>query len=452
MYRHLRAICAFVALTCIASLTVPHPTPAQERPARHVVIISIDGFPAEALWDERTPLPNVRALARDGVWARGMTPATPSVTWPNHTTLVTGVYPEKHGVLMNGRFVRGGPGEPATRNSDVDRAELTAHPSHFDIASEAGLRTAEVNWPVTRSAPTLDESLPDAPRAIEHTTSPLRDELAELGIVEDEEAFGRMSYAGRDYVWTAAAVHLIENRMPDLLLFHLLAVDGLHHGYGVGSQPASAALALADQHVGEVLDALDAAGVREETAIFVVSDHGFMSVNRQVRPNVLLRQAGLLDVDDEGRISSARVQSLSNGGTAMLFATDPSTAADDLARARELLEGAEGIARVLAPDEYAAYGLPHPTESDQVGDLVLAAESGYAFGDAATGDPVIAFDRAVGVHGYLNDTPEMRALFIASGAGIRSGGQLEWIDNRSVAPTAARLLGLRLETADAAVL
>ena len=434
-------------LVCLAALR-PEPAPAQERQADHVIIISIDGFPARALWDERIALPNLRALAREGAWAHAMIPSTPSVTWPNHTTMVTGVHPEKHGVLMNGRFVRGGPGEPVTRESDLDRAEMTSHPSLFDVAYRAGLRTSEVNWPVTRSAATLHESFPDAPQAVAHTTEPLRSELAKRGVLEDADVFGRMSYAGRDHVWTAAATHLLRSRGPHLLLLHLLVADGLQHGYAAESQPAFAALTLADVFVGDVLEALAEAGIRRQTAVFVVSDHGFMNVTRRVQPNVLLGQVGLLEAEDDGRITSALVQSLSNGGSAMVFATDPSTASEDLERARQVLEGAEGIARVLTSEEYAAYGLPHPTETDQVGDLVLAAAEGYSFGDAAEGEPVVELERPVGVHGYLSDVPEMEALFIASGRGIRTGVELEEVDNRVIAPTAARLLGLTLDSAD----
>lgn len=421
---------------------------------RYVVIISIDGFPAEALWDERIPLPTLRALAASGAWARALIPSTPSVTWPNHTTLVTGVHPEKHGVLMNGRFIRSGPGEPVRRESDLDREALSRYPTLYDAAYAAGCRTAEVNWPVTRRAETLHASFPDAPGAVRHTTPNLRAELIDHGILKDEtgEAFGRSSYVGRDYVWTSAATHLIRTRTPNLLLFHLLSVDGMHHAYGAGSQPAFTALAHADANVGRILDALEEAGIREETSIFVVSDHGFMNVTHRIQPNVLLREAGLLEISAEGDLASANAQVVSNGGSAMVFGTDPASKERDLEHARSVLAGAEGIARVLEPGEFGAYGLPQPSESDQVGDFVLAAADGYAFGDAAAGEYLVRLDGPSGVHGYLNDVADMEALFIASGRGIRSGIELGAVDNRSVAPTAAALLGLTLETADGRVL
>src|SRR5690348_49721 len=76
---------------------------------RHVLIITMDGFPAYLLNDPRAPIDTIRKLAAEGVNAEGMRTVNPSVTWPNHTTIVTGVVPEKHGVIFNGLLVRNGP-------------------------------------------------------------------------------------------------------------------------------------------------------------------------------------------------------------------------------------------------------------------------------------------------------------------------------------------------------
>src|SRR4051794_27663745 len=82
-------------------------------PDRHVVVISIDGLPASYLDDPQASLPVIRTLMRQGVAATGgMRVSDPSVTWPNHTTLMTGVHPERHGVLVNGVFERQGSGKP----------------------------------------------------------------------------------------------------------------------------------------------------------------------------------------------------------------------------------------------------------------------------------------------------------------------------------------------------
>ncbi|MCC5942088.1 MAG: alkaline phosphatase family protein [Balneolaceae bacterium] len=419
----------------------------------YIVIISIDGFPASALWDHRIPLNTIRSLAQNGVWSTHFAPSTPTVTWPNHTTLVTGVYADKHGVLTNGRFLQTHVG--MGRYSNLDREQLTSHSSIYDVAYQAGMITAEVNWPVTRNAETLHFSLPDAPNAITNTTPQLVEELIEAGILQDDTdaTFRSGGILRHDEVWTATAEHLIINHQPNVLLFHLLNVDGTHHEFGEGTRPGLTALTLADTQVKRIVEALETAGIRDRTALFIVSDHGFMNVTRQVHPNVLLRQHGLIELDEDGNMTNARVQAISNGGTAMVFTLNEETQEDDLAKAYEILNGAEGISRVLKPEEYHEYGLPQPESNPNMGNLLLNADQHVSFGNNVTGDQhILDLDGVRGTHGYLSDVPEMKTIFVVSGYGIKSGLELGRIDNRSVAPTAARILGLVMDQADGLVL
>ena len=78
----------------------------------HVIIITIDGCAAYNLKDKNAPIPTLRKLAEEGAVAEGMKVCNPSVTWPNHTTLISGVRPDKHGVLFNGILERPGVGMP----------------------------------------------------------------------------------------------------------------------------------------------------------------------------------------------------------------------------------------------------------------------------------------------------------------------------------------------------
>ena len=153
---------------------------------RHVVVVCIDGFAAYLLDDPKAPVPTLRKLAKEGAVAEGgMKVSNPSITWPNHTTLVSGVRPEKHGVLANGFLVRGAVGVPVYVEPKKDKKDLVRVPTLFDIAHAKGLTTADVNWPCTRGADSLDDSLPDAPEQITHMTPRLRDELIQLGVLAD---------------------------------------------------------------------------------------------------------------------------------------------------------------------------------------------------------------------------------------------------------------------------
>jgi predicted AlkP superfamily pyrophosphatase or phosphodiesterase len=428
-------------------------------PTKHVVIICIDGLAAYLLNDPKAPLATIRRLARDGaVVDGGMRVSNPAVTWPNHTSLVTGVRPEKHGVLANGVLVRGAVGAPVIVDAKQDKATLVRVRTLYDAAHDAGLTTAEINWPCTRRATTLDDSFPDVPDAVAHSTPRLRDELVAAGILADatDATFLASSVVGRDHIWTEAACHVIRHRKPNLLLVHLLNVDATHHAEGAQSPPGYTANAYADSCVARILGALDVAGIRDQTTVFVVADHGFTLTPKAVRPNVLLRQAGLLKAGPAGKIIEAQVHVVPEGGIGLVYCTHPSTVVADRRRAKELFMGREGVADVLEPDQFAAHGLPHPREYNQAPDLVLVAQDGYGVSGQVDGKGFVVSQTegrvSLGSHGFLAVSAKMNAICVMAGRGIQNGAVVRQAENIDVAPTAAKLLGVNEFRADGRVL
>lgn len=444
-------------ITLLLSLFIIAPFGFQVNAEEHyIVIISIDGFPADALEDEDIPLPNLRQLAESGVHGEAMRPSNPTNTWPNHTTLVTGVSARGHGMLHNGYLTFDTERNSYFVDNATNRYLLVDVPTLYDAAHDAGLSTAEVNWPGTRDSESLDFSIPDVLYSIEHTTPQLRQALIDEGILRKEDVddpFLQRSAPGRDEVWNSAARYVIEQHQPNLLLHHLLNVDTVHHLHGVDTSAGFTALSLADRHVGDIIESLEHAGIRERTTVFIVSDHGFMNVDYTLYPNVLFAREGLLQIDETGEITDAKVQVISTGGTAMIKTGQHAGTEDDLKQARQILEEAEGIRKIIEPDDYVAYGLPHPDENEQMGELFLVAGDGYGFANEADQDSYLREDgRLIGYHGYLNDHPEMKTVFIASGYGIREGMQTGKVDNRSIAPTVAELLDITYEIPELPVL
>ncbi len=416
----------------------------------HVIVISIDGFPSWYLWDENLPLPNIRDLARNGTFAEANIPSNPANTWSNHTTIATGVYPEKHGVLHNGKLIRGNPGEPVYIDRDQSKYDLVNAQTIYDAAYEAGLKTAEINWPCTRDAGTLHARFPDTPYSVRFMSSELRNAMMDKGLISQEDlhnpGLGRTG-PGRAYLRTTAATHTIIKYKPNIILIHITMLDTAHHNYGVDSDAGYIAASLADRYVGDILASLETAGIRDRSTIFVVSDHGFNNVEYNIKANVLLRDHGLLETDDNGNILNARVQVVSTGGTAMVFATYPETENADIAKAKSVFENAEGIKRIITPDEYAGLGYPQPGDNEQMGNLVLVARDQYAFNNSASGEHYI-IDRKRGVHGFLNNNPLMNTIFIASGHGIKKGHKMGVVENRYVAPIAAKILNISFDLSD----
>jgi predicted AlkP superfamily pyrophosphatase or phosphodiesterase len=363
------------------------------------------------------------------------------VTWPNHTSIVTGVTPARHGVLFNGLLIRD-PGVPPRIEPWRDKSEMVRGRTLYDAVHEAKLTTAQVDWVAIWNAPTVTWEFRERPEP----TQAIPQEMIKAGLISEEDVrtFSTRNILWRDEVWTTAAVHILRTHRPNLLLFHLLNLDSTHHRYGPRTPAGMSAMALLDAQVKRVVDAVADAGLAARTTFFVVADHGLKAVRRQVRANAALAKAGLLTVTDN-KITRADAYVVPEGGTALVYVTSPDPAGTILTRAKQALAGLEGIERVVEPAEFAAYGLPRPEDNAQMGVLVLVARDGYAFAAPAT-DPVVidAPAGSLGAHGYVSSDPDLQALFIASGRGIRPGVRLDAIDNLGIAPTAASLLGVRL--------
>lgn len=421
---------------------------------RHVVVVSLDGLAAYLVEDPKVPLPTIRQLARKGcIVDGGMKVSNHSVTWLNHTTLVTGVCPGKHGVLANGVLVRGSIGMPTRIDPNRDQKELVRLPTIVDVAHAAGLTTAEINWPCTRGAKSLDDSFSDVPHSVQYMTPRLRTELLELGLLTDktDASFKAISPVGRDYVWTEAACHIIRQRKPNLLLLHLLNVDSTHHVFGPQTSAGYTANAYADTCLSRIISALDEAGIRDKTTLIIVSDHGFTTTPKAIRPNVLLRQAGLLQVK-AGKISTAQVHVVPEGGIGLVYCTNPGTASAAASAFKKTFMGQEGVANVLLPDEYDDIGLQHPREYNQSPDAILVAKDGYAVSGSVEGDTLAALNTeartSIGSHGFLSTLPKMNALCVLSGTGIRPGSRLTKVENIDIAPTIAKLLDIEYSVSD----
>jgi predicted AlkP superfamily pyrophosphatase or phosphodiesterase len=451
MSTHVNRLFGCAALCIAVLLAVGFGSPAPQTPgtARHVVLISLDGFPSWALEDPYLPVPTLRRLAARGALAKGMRPVNPTVTWPNHTSLITGVTPAKHGVLFNGLLLRE-PGVPPRVEPWLHRDRMVRVKTLYDLAHAQGLTTAQVDWVAIMDAPTVTWAFPERPPA----DGQIAQELVKSGVLSQAEleTFATRNIIWRDHIWTEAAAHIIRQHKPNLMMYHLLNLDSTQHRYGPRTPAAMSTMALLDTHVARIVDAVEAAGLTPRTTFFVVSDHGFKLVKRQIRLNAALMKAGLLKAQD-GKVLQSDAYVVPEGGSAIVYLTAPDPSSDLLARTRQAITGVEGIDAVIEPADYARYGLPLPGVNNQMGVFFVTPRDGYSF-TAAVGDDVVvdAPVGSLGAHGYPSTDPDLNAVFIASGAGITAGTRLETIDNVDVAPTMAELLGVSLGAVDGRVL
>ena len=446
-----------VVLLLFVVCCVTWPPAASSADVRQIVLVSVDGLAASYLDDAKADLPTLRKLRQLGASADGMVTSFPSVTWPSHTSLITGVRPKTHGVLANTVFDRRSReqvvyiGDPVLTKDQAVRA-LTL----YDAAHGMGLKTAAVIWPATNGASTLDWMIPDAARAELHqryTTPGLVAELGAAGIdISQLGAWGwQKQYAlRRDRLYAQAAAYLIEKKQVNLLLVHLVSADGIQHVFGPQTLAAYQAVAFEDRCVKEIWDAIKKSPLAAESALFVVSDHGFAPYDKLIRPNVILKRLGLLGTDKSGNVTRRAAWSVATGGSAFVYLFDKQAQARS-AEIRAELKKLEAVGSVSESAEFAKLGLPRPEENPEMPQLVLTTRPGYAFDDATIGEPIADAGGHKGCHGHRPEPPFMQATFVAWGAGIRAGARIKTIENIDVAPTIARLLHVPLPTAEGRV-
>ena len=406
-------------------------------------MVSIDGLrPAVYTRPDELGLavPNLRRLAAGGAYASGVVGVLPSVTYPSHTTLISGVPPRVHGIVGNTVF------DPSGKSADawLWYASAVKSPTLVSALRAAGRTTGAVSWPVSVGMK-ADFLMPEfwRTRSSHPSDVELLRALATPGLFETAEAARGAPIVSPldDRARTDLALAVLRTRRPDLLLLHLLEVDSASHHDGLAAPATRDAIERADAQLGRLLAALEETGLASSTLVAVVSDHGFVEVEKAVRPNALLVEAGLVELDDKGEVESWRAWFHVHGGSAALYLADP---ADDASRrrVRELIaakmkEPDSGIREVIDGARQAELG------GDATAELFLDALDGWAFSRTATG----GYDGKpadLGYHGYAPDRPALHASLILAGPGLRRRGDLGVVPMTRVAGTLARWLGVEL--------
>lgn len=432
---------------------------AADGAVQHVVLVSIDGLAASYLDDPRAELPTLRTLAKRGAVAKGMTTSFPSVTWPSHTSLVTGVHPARHGVIGNNVWNRKLQravtyiGDP-----ELTKDEAIKVPTLYDAAAKAGLACGSVIWPCCNDAKSLQWVIPDAGKVELHakyTTRGLVEELGKAAI--DISKLGEWGWSKdrsteRDMLYTQVANYLVREKRANLVLVHLITPDGVEHAYGPHTPEAYQAVAESDQQIAKIWQTLQEPTLAGKAALVVVSDHGFAPYEKLIRPNVVLKELGLVTTDAADKVTGRKAWCVSQGGSAFIYVLDAEDKAATVARLKERLGQLEGVTAVAEAAELGKLGFPAAGTNVEAPDFALLTGPGYSFNEAVAGEAVGGAGGLKGTHGHDPRPAYMHATFIAAGPGIKAGVQLEQIKNVDVSPTIARLLGFSFENVDGRVL
>jgi predicted AlkP superfamily pyrophosphatase or phosphodiesterase len=437
MYRLLGFL--FATLCSAACVAAPPP----------VLVISVDGLhPAYVTEADRYGLkiPALRGLLKQGAHARGVVGVVPTVTYPSHTTLMTGLTPREHGIISNTPF------DPLNVNKEgwYWYAEDIKAKTLWDVAADAHLRTASVNWPVTVGNRSISFLIPEYWRAQTPDDLKLMRQLdrpedlmeqleAKLGPFID----GNTGTLDADWIRTRFSIALMREHKPQFMATHIIALDETEHEDGPFVKPAFETLEELDKMVGEMTDA--AIAIDPATVIAVVSDHGFIATHTAVNLRTRFVDAGLITLKQSPSgatvIDDWQAQLWNGAACAAVVLKDPANKAvkDRVAALLKSVaaEPRNGIARVLDKAELQASG-GFPSA-----DFLVEFAPGFYLGTEVKGD-LLRPGVSKGTHGYLPSRPEMHAAFFIRGPNIDAGRDLGVIDMRQIAPTLAGILGLRL--------
>ena len=422
---------------------------------KHLVIISVDAMVFEDL-EYLKDCPNFKRLLDGAAMIERVKTIYPSVTHAVHATMITGATPGVTGIINNHIF------KPAAPDTDTWQwynilSEVKCD-TLLHAAKRAGLTTASSTWPmVSCAADVVDYLVPSALNYcfIGHEDDPLS-VYRELGASEEmmdiiAEAARRYGTIDRhpeyDQFQIYCAGEIIKKFKPNLLLIHPADVDNKRHRSGVFGPLVKEALDRTDEWLGNILDAIEEAGIKDTTDVVVVSDHGQINTTRVISPNVWLVDNRLIKLKDDGTVAEWDAYVQSAGASAQVFLSDKNNK-ELYDRTYKLLsdmasEGIYGFERVYTEDEmrekYGLFGdFAFVLETDGYTsfgeDLTRPAVTGHDYGDYRTGSAT---------HGH-EPHKGPQPPFIANGPSFRQGVVIPEGNILNHAPTFAKLLGVEL--------
>jgi predicted AlkP superfamily pyrophosphatase or phosphodiesterase len=429
-----------------------------ERLTNHLIVISFDCLSALDFPLLKT-LPHFKTILEKGSYVEKVESIYPSVTYPCHTTIVTGNYPNRHGIINNTLL------QPGRTSPDWNWfRRLIKGTTLYDEAKKANLTTAALLWPVTGKAD-IDYNLPEV-----FPNRPWQNQiLVSLRNVSPRyqwdlnQRFGRirngLNKPELDDFVLESTVHTIKTKKPNLLLVHFTDLDTQRHDYGFSSKEAIAAIHRHNDRLGRILSSLKDSGIYENSTIIALGDHSALDENKAINLNILLHQQKLISTNAKGKINNWKAYCKSCDGSAYIYLKDRNDF-ETSKKVKRLLESLlvdpdAGIEKILTAKEAASKG------ADGSCTFMVEAKKGYYFLEDFQGEYLKKITREdvladkkynLACHGYSPEKPEYSTIFMAAGKGIRPKTIVHKARLIDEGPTMARLLGLNLGNTDGKII
>jgi len=453
------------------------------RLTKHLCVVSFDGL-GTSDFPFISELPHFKELLNRASYCARVYSVYPTLTYPAHTTIITGRLPRDHGIVDNTLL------QPERESPDwYWYREHIQGPTLYDLAIDRGMTVAALMWPVTAKA-RIQYNLPEI-----FANRPWQNQLV-VSLLNGSPWYQLALALKYGYVFFKclpkmelqphlddfthkSLLYTLKRKRPDLTLVHYTDLDSMRHYHGVDSPEARAALRRHDARLGEIVATLKAAGMYEDTTLVVLGDHYSLDEDTGICLNALLCKHGYIRLDDRGRIKDYTAIAKSCGGSAYIYLKagntrrgreSPGIGSEPVYSGDAALEAVVRELRELLEDFNRQYGC---LETIYTGDearelgadpgccLMVEAAKGYYFLDIVGEEPVIPIEEeqvgkvphfTLATHGYSPYKENYTTVFIASGKGIKPGIVLEEMQLLDEGPTLAKLLGFELKQSEGRVL
>lgn len=406
---------------------------------QRLYMISLDAFGTKDLEYART-LPTFNYLLNRSALVEKVETVYPSLTYMAHTSIITGVYPNKHGITNNTYT------QPKRQSPDWHwYAKDIKVPTLFDVAHKAGYKTASFLWPVTGRSKAINYNLTEifANRPWQSQTLISLWSSSPKFIFDLDRKFGKMrngiNQPELDHFLTAGIVDTIKTKNPDLMAIHLVDLDSTRHHYGVDTQESKAAIRRMDEHLSQIVTAMKEQGIFEETVLALFGDHYQLDTHTVVRLNQLFKTKGWLKETKDGMIKEWDVLAKGADGSCYIY-TKPGV---DLAEVKHsLAQYPEQIETIYTQEEAGHLG------ADDTCSFLVEAKKGYYFINDSNGpfleeikdNEETTFHK--GTHGYSPQKENYETTLFISGPGINSNARIPSARLIDEGPTFLHAMGL----------
>lgn len=430
---------------------------------KKLILLSLDAI-GNSEFEHFAGEPGFARLIERGAWCRRNRSVYPSLTFPSHSSIITGCTPDHHGVVNNYLLEPGRtPGRWYHYASALKRRAL------WDYAADGGKKVLSLSWPVSGGANiryNLPEMNPAKPKLWNPSSFAAQMKLLFTHGTPGLAAGSLMLNPGLAKAWFFGSQPELDNGMMKLLekdldrypydiaLLHIYGMDDAKHEYGADSPQALGYTKAYGELVNRLADYVDCRAAKgEAVTLMVTGDHSQKNVSKSVYGNMLLADMGYCRWGEDGRLRSWQVWMDSCDGMAYLYihksVTDGAQRAAIADAVAQRFAGHLGVAAVLRPEKFVLLGC------DSRAALVFEGAEGYGFDGGylakAEEQDFTGPSRYKAIHGYLPDTPGYETLFFSYGPAVNPG-EIPLMRVTDITPTICHWMELKTDEMDGAVI